>query len=210
MNITINSNTYEAKEGERLLDVGRKNHEHIGFFCGGNAICQTCYVRVLEGADLLSPLSDTEKAMLSDNLIKEGTRMACMTTVEKPGKITVVSAVEEVRQMFETNPLQLVDYAGKMGREALVKFPDTMRLQATRNFDLLQLVGDVIQGIGSAITMIIRAFQLPVAPLTACECGDTSHGRLASLHDGCCNGKPPHVPDGDKKTATSATAPIAA
>jgi chlorosome envelope protein X len=210
MNITINSKDYEAKEGERLLDVSRRNHAHIGFFCGGNAICQTCYVRVLEGADLLSPISDTEKALLSDNLIQEGIRMACLTTVEKPGKITVVSAVEEIRQMFETNPLQLVDYAGKMGREALVKFPDTMQLQATRKFDLLQLINDVIQGIGSAFTMILRAFQLPVAPLTACECGDTSHGLLTSLHDGCCNGKPPHVPDGDKKSTGVTATSIAA
>ncbi len=140
MNISINNNLYEANKGDRLLDIARSNHAHIGYFCGGNGICQTCYVKVLEGSELLSPLSEEEKALLSDNLIREGTRMACMTTVEKPGTIKVISAVEEVKQMFETNPLQLAGYAAKMGREALVKFPDTMRLQSRRDFDLWQLL----------------------------------------------------------------------
>jgi chlorosome envelope protein X len=186
MNITFNNEVFEAKQGERLLDIARRNHAHVGFFCGGNAICQTCYVKVHEGADLLSPLSETEKALLSDNLIQEGTRMACLATVEKPGTIKVVSAVEEVKGMFETNPLQLVDYAGKMGREALVKFPDTMRLQASRKFDLLQLVNDVFRGIGDALAMVFEALQLPVTTLSALSCGSgtSSCGPLKPLNDG--------------------------
>ncbi|NTV04973.1 MAG: (2Fe-2S)-binding protein [Chlorobiaceae bacterium] len=161
MNISINNNLYEANKGDRLLDIARSNHAHIGYFCGGNGICQTCYVKVIEGSELLSPLSEEEKALLSDNLIVEGTRMACMATVEKPGTIKVISAVEEVKHMFETNPLQLAGYAAKMGREALVKFPDTMRLQSRRDFDLLQLFTDIIGGIGDAIQLMIQAFTLP-------------------------------------------------
>ncbi|NTU97504.1 MAG: (2Fe-2S)-binding protein [Chlorobiaceae bacterium] len=205
MNITINNKIYEAKEGERLLDIARRNHAHIGFFCGGNAICQTCYVKVLEGSDLLSPLSDTEKALLSDNLIKEGTRMACLATVEKQGTLRVVSAVEEVKEMLENNPIQLVDYAGKMGMEALVKFPDTMRLQATRKFDPAQLVTDVIQGIGDAIAMVLKAFRLPVPALAECGCGTTSCGPLNPLHDGGGNGKTLQDSTGEKKNAPVTT-----
>jgi chlorosome envelope protein X len=206
MNITINNEIYEANEGDRLLDIARLNHAHIGFFCGGNAICQTCYVKVLEGADLLSPISETETALLSDNLIKEGTRMACLTTVEKPGNIRIISAVEDVKQMFESNPIQLVDYAGKMGREALVKFPDTMRLQASRKFDLLQLVTDVINGIGGALTMVLKAFQLPVPSVASCGCGDTSGGPFTKLHDGCSNGKTQgHDVEGKKNTGVPST-----
>lgn len=173
MNITINNKEYEANIGDRLLDIARKNHAHIGYFCGGNSICQTCYVTVLEGAELLSPLSDYEKALLSDNLIDEGTRMACLTTIEKPGTIRVVSAVEEVKQMFETHPLDLVGYAGKMGREALVKFPDTMRLQAGRKFDLLQLISDVLKGIGDALTLFAEALQTTASPVKGCGCSHT-------------------------------------
>jgi chlorosome envelope protein X len=210
MNITINNEVYEANQGERLLDIARRNHAHIGFFCGGNAICQTCYVNVLEGADLLSPISETEKALLSDNLIKEGTRMACLATVEKPGSIRIVSAVEDVKQMFENNPIQLVDYAGKMGREALVKFPDTMSLQASRKFDLLQLVTDVINGIGGALTMVLKAFSIQVPSPAACGCGETSGSAFTKLLDGCCNGKTPEGTGGEKHTVTAKANSIAA
>jgi chlorosome envelope protein X len=161
MNISINNNLYEANKGDRLLDIARSNHAHIGYFCGGNGICQTCYVKVLEGSELLSPLSEEEKALLSDDLIVEGTRMACMATVEKPGTIRVISAVEEVKRMFETNPLQLAGYAAKMGREALVKFPDTMQLQSRRDFNLWELFTDIIGGIGDAIQLLIQAFTSP-------------------------------------------------
>jgi chlorosome envelope protein X len=161
MQITINNHQYDAKQGERLLDVARVNHEHIGYFCGGNSICQTCYVKVLEGAELLSPLSEEEKAILSEKLLKAGTRMACQAMVEKPGSIRIISAVEEIKEMLESNPLQLVGYAAKMGTEALVKFPDTMRLQAGRKFDLWQLLTDVIEGIGDAWQLVVRAFASP-------------------------------------------------
>ncbi len=159
MQITINNNEYEANAGDRLLDIARINHEHIGYFCGGNGICQTCYVKMLEGSELLSPLNEEEKAILSENLIREGTRMACQATVEKEGRIRFVSAVEEVEQMLKSNPVALGGYAAKMGWEALVKFPDTMQLQANREWDLWLLLSDVVGGIGDAFQLIGRAFQ---------------------------------------------------
>ncbi len=172
MQITINNHQYEANQGDRLLDVARVNHEHIGYFCGGNSICQTCYVKVLEGAELLSALSEEEQAILSENLIKAGTRMACLTTVEKPGTIRVVSAVEEVRNLLETNPVGLGSYAAVMGWEALVKVPDTLRLQAGREFDLWQLLTDVIGGIGDAWKLVFSAF---------CGCSSSGEKNAATV-----------------------------
>ncbi len=172
MQITINNHQYEAKQGDRLLEVARINHEHIGYFCGGNTICQTCYVKVLEGAELLSPLSEEEKAILSENLLKAGTRMACQASVEKPGIIRVISAVEEVRNLLETNPLQLGGYAATMGWEALVKVPDTLRLQAGREFDLWQLLTDVIGGIGDAWQLVIRSFS------SCCSCKEQNETKV--------------------------------
>jgi chlorosome envelope protein X len=171
MQVTINNHQYEANIGDRLLDIARSNHEHIGYFCGGNALCQTCYVKVLEGNDLLSHLNEEETALLSDNLIKEGTRMACQATIEKPGTIKLVSAVEEVKQMFEQEPVQLVGYAAKMGWEAMVKLPDTLQLQAKREWDLWTLLSDVLSGIGDACTLIGRACQPSCCCKTwSCEC----------------------------------------
>lgn len=164
MNITINDRECSAQVGDRLLDVARAHHSHIGYFCGGNAICQTCYVRVLEGAELLSPMSDAEKAMLSDKLIKEGTRMGCQTIIEKPGKITILSEVEAAKRLTLENPLQLPAYMGKMGWESAVKFTDTIAFQAEREktghpIEATQLLHDVISGIGDAIQLVIDAIQ---------------------------------------------------
>jgi chlorosome envelope protein X len=39
MNIDINGSSCQASPGDRLLDVARVHHSHIGYFCGGNGIC---------------------------------------------------------------------------------------------------------------------------------------------------------------------------
>ncbi|ACF45812.1 ferredoxin [Prosthecochloris aestuarii DSM 271] len=163
MKININNRSYEAVVGERLIDVARKNHTHIGYFCGGNGLCQTCYVRVNKGMDLLSPLSDREKALLSDTLIKEGTRVACLTTLDKPGTLELLTTVEEVKRMVESRPQDIVAYQAKMGWEALIKFPDTVTMQARRfaegKLDTWELVTDVITAIGDAIALTVRTLQ---------------------------------------------------
>ncbi|NTU52230.1 MAG: (2Fe-2S)-binding protein [Chlorobiaceae bacterium] len=164
MNISINERNCEASTGDRLLDVARLAHSHIGYFCGGNAICQTCYVKVLEGQELLSPLSNTEKAMLSDTLIREGNRMACQTTIEKPGIIRILTMVEEAKQITLSNPLQIPAYMGKMGWEAAVKFTDTITFQSKREeeghpIEAATLLNDVVNGIRDALQLIIDAVQ---------------------------------------------------
>jgi len=163
MNVYINDRTCEAATGERLIDIARKNHSHIGYFCGGNGICQTCYVKVLEGMELLSPLSDREKALLSDDLIDEGIRVACMTTLDKPGNVTLLTTIEEVKRTFETRPFDLVPYQGKMGWAALVKFPETIAMQAQRfsegKLDPVQLVVDIAGAIGDAIDLVFRSLR---------------------------------------------------
>jgi chlorosome envelope protein X len=157
MKITINNNSYEASVGQHILDVARVHHEHIGYFCGGNGICQTCYIRIMQGSENLSPLNDEEKALLSPTLISEGIRMACQATIINEGTITVISAVEEVRQMLEKEPTALIGYAGKMGWEALVQFPATMQIQSQREWNLRQLIVDVLNGIGDAFLMVSKA-----------------------------------------------------
>ena len=95
--------------------------------------------------------------------------MACMATVEKPGTIRIISAVEEVKEMLETNPLQLAGYAAKMGMEALVKFPDTVNLQSKREFDLWQLFTDIVGGIGGALQLVVQALTSPFSGEAPCK-----------------------------------------
>lgn len=157
MKITINDREHDARVGEHLLDAARRGHAHIGYFCGGNAACQTCYVTVQEGAGLLSPPGEPEKAMLSKRLLKEGTRMACLATIEKEGNIRVVSAVEEVRRMAASDPLQLPGYAARMGWEALVAFPATIAMQVGRtlegHFNPLAILADMAGAVLGAVEL---------------------------------------------------------
>lgn len=180
MNITINDRECAAKTGDRLLDVARASHSHIGYFCGGNALCQTCYVKVLEGQELLSPLTGAEKAMLSEALLAEGTRMACQAIIEKPGNITILSTVEEAARMTLENPAAIPAYMGKMGREAAVKFTDTIAFQARRDQEghqvsLWQFVVDVVGAIGDALQLVMDAVQSGFVPkpdaVRSCDAG---------------------------------------
>ncbi len=204
MNIIINDRTCKAETGDRLLDVARANHAHIGYFCGGNGICQTCYVKVLEGSELLSPISETEKAMLSDRLIEEGTRMACLTNFEKPGTVKILSTVEEVKKMYETNPLLLPEYSAKMGWDALIKFPETVALQIERTvqgkFDILQIARDIIGGIADAVQLAFTGFQQASSKdktsdrtPTGIEVKPPAEHHQSSVLPGCCrNGNGQH------------------
>ncbi|TCD47360.1 2Fe-2S iron-sulfur cluster-binding protein [Chlorobium sp. N1] len=157
MKIIINDREHEAEQGERLIDVARRGHAHIGYFCGGNAACQTCYVTVLEGAELLSAPGEPEKAMLSARLLEEGTRMACLATIEKPGTIRLLSAVEEVRRMAASDPLQLPAYSAKMGWEALVALPATIAMQIGRtiegHFNPIAILQDMAGAVAGAIEL---------------------------------------------------------
>ena len=192
MNITINDRECSATPGDRLLDVARANHGHIGYFCGGNALCQNCYVKVLEGQELLSPMTSAEKAMLSETLIREGTRMACQTTIEKPGKITILSTVEEAARMTLSNPAEIPAYMGKMGMEAAVKFKDTIAFQARRDLEghqvsPVQLLSDVFGAIGDAIQLVIDAVQSVFTPRTeTVKAHCASNGNGATHATTCC------------------------
>jgi len=53
MIIFINDKPCEAKIGDLLLKVAQHHKSHIGCVCGGNAICQSCFVYVKEGAECM-------------------------------------------------------------------------------------------------------------------------------------------------------------
>lgn len=122
MHIIINDKPCQSSVGEKLSRVAQENKAHVGYVCAGLGICQTCYVTVFEGGECLSSLSDVEKAFLSEKQIDEGARLACQATIEKEGKIRVLSRPEEVRRMILSNPLSLFSYSVEMGKAAAERF----------------------------------------------------------------------------------------
>jgi len=66
-------NSGVAKRNETLLDVARRTGAPIGNACGGIGICNRCRVRVVEGAQNLTPPTRFEKDPES--------RLACQAVV---------------------------------------------------------------------------------------------------------------------------------
>lgn len=96
--VIVNDVALEAKVGERLLNVARRNAAHIGFVCDGNGICQTCQCRVLDGADQLSPPSEAERAWMPERRLAAGHRLACQAVLRGPGPVEVLTTAEELRR----------------------------------------------------------------------------------------------------------------
>ncbi len=61
-----------------LMEILKASEYEITATCGGMALCATCHVQVLEGAELLSPATDQELDML-DTLpdASDDSRLAC-------------------------------------------------------------------------------------------------------------------------------------
>ena len=78
--------TLEIPEGISLslMEVLKGSDYPIEATCGGMALCATCHVHVLEGADSLPALSDAELDML-DTLpdADSASRLACQLRIDE-------------------------------------------------------------------------------------------------------------------------------
>lgn len=63
VNLTVNGEVFEAEKGQPLIDIAQENDMPIIFGCR-NGACGACLVKVKEGKENLSPMSDDEKDFL--------------------------------------------------------------------------------------------------------------------------------------------------
>jgi ferredoxin len=98
--IIINNKAVSADTGENLLDLAKLQPAHIGFVCGGNGLCGTCEIKVLQGAENLTKPTRVEREWLNAQRIEEGYRLACQTMVKGEGTVQILTRAEEVRQEF--------------------------------------------------------------------------------------------------------------
>ena len=70
--------TVEAAPGATLLDAALDYGIWLEHECGGNCSCTTCLIRVIQGAEHLSPVEEPEEYRLStsENRSRES-RLAC-------------------------------------------------------------------------------------------------------------------------------------
>lgn len=70
-----------AKQNETVLDVARRANAPIGNSCGATGICARCRIRVVEGAENLSPMTTIELRTLTRTGFADGERLACQAIV---------------------------------------------------------------------------------------------------------------------------------
>jgi ferredoxin len=73
--------TAEAKSDETVLDVARRAAVPLGNSCGGIGICARCKVRVVAGAENLTPPTTVEARWSAARGFAEDERMACQAVV---------------------------------------------------------------------------------------------------------------------------------
>ncbi|MCQ2500253.1 MAG: ASKHA domain-containing protein [Lachnospiraceae bacterium] len=74
--------TLEGKRGDTLLQLLRAEGIPLSSDCGGHAACGRCRVRIpAEDQSSLSPVTETEKLILSPEELQDGIRLACRSRV---------------------------------------------------------------------------------------------------------------------------------
>lgn len=87
--LTNASKTIEVPAQSNLLRMSLRNQGGIPFKCGGG-ICGTCRCLIEEGMGNTAPATKKEHNHISDDLIAQGYRLACQTTLTGPLKVSWV------------------------------------------------------------------------------------------------------------------------
>jgi len=82
--ITVSGTDYvlEASPAVSLLNILLQAGIKISHLCGGKAVCGTCRVSVISGAENLSPVKKAERIRLDEVKAKPDQRLACQTYVK--------------------------------------------------------------------------------------------------------------------------------
>jgi ferredoxin len=90
-------------EGTSVLDAAKRLGFQIPADCEGRGECDTCAVKIITGATLLSALTDGERKQLSPERLAYGERLACQCKAERGGELSMrlVSATERARTAEE-------------------------------------------------------------------------------------------------------------
>ena len=75
----------KGRRGLSVLELSRQNHIPHAHVCSGRGRCGTCRVRVVRGADALSPRSPLEAETLERGGAAAEVRLACQALVLAPG-----------------------------------------------------------------------------------------------------------------------------
>ncbi|HEX8169397.1 MAG TPA: 2Fe-2S iron-sulfur cluster-binding protein [Thermoanaerobaculia bacterium] len=75
-----------ARDNESILDVARRAGAPLGNSCGGVGVCARCRVRIVSGAENLTPRTSVESRFSRD--FADDERMACQAVVTGDCSVT--------------------------------------------------------------------------------------------------------------------------
>lgn len=88
--VTIDGSVVECAEGTTLFEAGAKLAAGIETACVGKGTCGLCRVKVVAGAEHLSPYTDEERKHLGNVYHITKVRLSCRTRVSGDVVIEVV------------------------------------------------------------------------------------------------------------------------
>jgi uncharacterized 2Fe-2S/4Fe-4S cluster protein (DUF4445 family) len=79
----------ECQIGESVYEIAWRSNAALSSACGAKATCGLCRVKILEGEQLLTPLTDHDKRHLGNVYFLTKVRLGCQARVSADGHIAV-------------------------------------------------------------------------------------------------------------------------
>ena len=79
----------ECQQGESIYEIAWRAGAALSSACGAKATCGLCRVKILEGEQLLTPLTDHDKKHLGNVYFLTKVRLGCQARVTAEGQIVV-------------------------------------------------------------------------------------------------------------------------
>jgi ferredoxin, 2Fe-2S len=80
--------TVDCQDGDTIFEIGRRHQIAIETACVGRATCGLCRIRVVAGAEFLSPFNKEEEKHLGNVYFLTKVRLSCQSIVSG-GDVTV-------------------------------------------------------------------------------------------------------------------------
>ena len=141
-----------APVGPTLLEVSRQKRIPHASVCGGRARCSTCRVRILRGAEFLSPPAPAEAATLASIKAPPDTRLACQLRLASPA--TVLRIVRPRRGTIREATVEATDEHGVERPVAVLYFDVrefTLLSEHRLPYDVVFLLNRLFEAVGDAI-----------------------------------------------------------
>ncbi|HEY0079473.1 MAG TPA: 2Fe-2S iron-sulfur cluster-binding protein [Pyrinomonadaceae bacterium] len=128
-------------EGAYLWDAAKRMGVRLPAECNGRGECDTCAVIVLEGATLLSGLTDAERERLSPERLASGERLACQAKIEHGGDLVLRPVPATEREPTEEETVR--DFRKEFREMPLPKKLSTLvEFEAVAAWQVLSAVAD--------------------------------------------------------------------